>query len=168
MWNHADLVAGNQKELEVIPYIVAFYKSRGKKKVEVKLNDAEDLAGKQVCDLIDNFGIKWEVKYDRRYKDTGNVFIEHAALKHSGADFYIFCLDNHLPIMVSKDLLMATIEDNLASGGLGKYRIVPKGANNDEGTVLPLDDLLKIGKVLDGEKRRTKVKREPAVALSRY
>jgi hypothetical protein len=48
-----------------------------------------DLKGSQAYDLVDSSGSTWEVKYDRLWHVTGNVYIEMQALSVSQADRYI-------------------------------------------------------------------------------
>ncbi len=58
-------------------------------KVRVRYNEENGLEGKRQFDLIDSYGKRWEVKCDRLAGTTGNVFLEHQALRHSEADFFL-------------------------------------------------------------------------------
>lgn len=160
MWNPQDLEVGKKKELEAVSLIEEHYKAHGKRKVKVWLNPATDLEGMRECDLFDNFGIKWEIKYDRRHKETGNVYLEHAGIRRSGADYVLFMLDTHDPVMVAKDLLLVLIEDNLyLKPEYRKYPVVKEGESN-EGIPVPLDDILKLGKILHRQKAKIVAKKK--------
>lgn len=69
-------------------YIREYYRRQGKKVLNVRKNLA-DLAGSRAHDLVDSLGCKWEVKADRIFGTTGNVYIELQALEASQADMYI-------------------------------------------------------------------------------
>lgn len=159
---HKDLEAGKAKELEAIPLIIEHYKAHHQN-VEAWLNPHKDLARMREGDVLDSYGIKWEIKYDRKASETGNVYLEHPALKRSGADYVLFFIDNPeyastQPFMVSKDILMVLVDDNAAlEEGFRKYKIVNVGLNN-EGTLLPLDELVKISRPM--RKRPAKLPRQ--------
>lgn len=66
-----------------------FYAGQGVKMSNIRYNGALDLTGKQKFDLVDGYGKTWEVKCDRLWHFTGNVFLEHEALLHSTADYFL-------------------------------------------------------------------------------
>src|SRR5438132_5951709 len=66
-----------------------FYEAQGIRMNRIHYNSALDLTGKQAFDLIDGYGKTWEVKCDRLWHVTGNVFLEHQALEHSKADYFL-------------------------------------------------------------------------------
>jgi hypothetical protein len=66
-----------------------FYARQGKKVNDIRRNPATELAQLRQFDLMDVFGTKWECKTDKACWNTGNVFIEHQALSHSEADYYL-------------------------------------------------------------------------------
>lgn len=55
----------------------------------IRYNSALDLTNKQKFDLIDGYGKTWEVKNDKLALQTGNVFLEHEAILHSTADYFL-------------------------------------------------------------------------------
>jgi hypothetical protein len=55
--------------------------------LRIDYNGALDLTGKQKFDLVDTFGKTWEIKTDRRWHFTRNVFVEHLA--HSEFDYLV-------------------------------------------------------------------------------
>lgn len=147
---HDDLEVGKAKERQAIPLIIEHYKAHHQH-VEAWLNPAKaenGMTGMRRGDIFDSYGIRWEIKYDRRAAETGNIYLEHAALQRSGADYVLFFVDGMEPIMVPKDALLVLIENNLhLEPGLRKYKVAQTGVAN-EGTLLPLEDMLKVGKHL--------------------
>lgn len=144
-----DLEIGQAKERLAVPLIKNHWLAFGKKRVIVWLNPNNDLAGQRLGDIFDNYGIRWEVKYDRMSKETGNVYLEHAALRRSGADYVIFFFDDSEPMFFPKDALLVLIESD-------KYRIANVGLGN-QGTIVPFEDLAKIGKAfLKNDKKKRK------------
>jgi hypothetical protein len=70
-------------------YIRRYYELQGKRIWKVEKN-LSDLRGSKKYDLIDGFGIKWEVKNDKAAFSTGNVYVEEQAFAASEADYYLF------------------------------------------------------------------------------
>jgi hypothetical protein len=70
-------------------YIRRFHALQGRKIWRVDKN-LSDLKGSKLCDLIDGFGIRWEVKNDKAAFRTGNVYVERQAFQSSEADYYLF------------------------------------------------------------------------------
>lgn len=67
-----------------------WYAAQGFRINRIVKNDAEDNTPEQAAwDLIDTFGKKWEVKRDRLFLKTGNFFLEHQAIGHSQADYFL-------------------------------------------------------------------------------
>jgi hypothetical protein len=71
-----------------IAKIEEWYRDQGQK-IHARYNEENGLEAKRRFDLIDTYGKKWEVKTDRIWSTTGNIFFEHYAIKHSEADFFI-------------------------------------------------------------------------------
>lgn len=111
-------------------YIQAFHALKGRKIWRVEKNLA-DLNGSRAYDLIDGMGIRWEVKYDRLWHVTGNVYIEIQALEASEADNYLIFAGRGY--VTSKSALVEAItpyltadrEGNTRGGDLGKSLGVP-------------------------------------------
>lgn len=143
-----DLKDGKKKERAAIPLIIEHYKAHHQN-AKAWLNPAKidgGLRGMRRGDIFDSFGIRWEVKYDRRAAETGNVYLEHAALERSEADYVIFFLDNQEPFFVPKDVLLVILNDNkILDNGIRQFPIVLVGQGN-EGTLIPLHKLSKLGK----------------------
>ena len=87
-------------------YIREYYRLQGRKVWKVEKNMA-DLQGSRAYDLVDGMGIKWEVKYDRLWHVTGNVYVELQALTASQADKYLIFAG--LAYVVTKSALLEAI-----------------------------------------------------------
>jgi hypothetical protein len=70
------------------PYIREYWARQGRRVSRVEKN-LGDLAQSRKYDLSDTFGTRWEVKYDRLWHVTGNVYVELQALENSEADMYL-------------------------------------------------------------------------------
>lgn len=154
-----DLEAGKVAEEQALEVIKNHYASFNKK-VRVWLNPCEGLEGKRRGDIFDSFGIRWEIKLDRLWTKTGNLFVEHLALERSEADFIIYFADE--PIMIDKHRLVEFIEKNKETQ---TYRIVPKGIRKtggmgQEGTLIPLEVFKQIGKVMNGSEGSEDLKKK--------
>lgn len=66
---------------------------------DTKLNEAADYATKKAYDLI-NWRFKCEVKYDRKYETTGNIFIE---LSCSGIDSGVWATEAEYWVFVTHE-----------------------------------------------------------------
>jgi hypothetical protein len=69
-------------------FIREYHRRRGRKVLKVEKN-LGDLQQSRLYDLVDGYGVKWEVKADRMWHVTGNVYIELQALEASQADKYL-------------------------------------------------------------------------------
>jgi hypothetical protein len=125
------------EELIAPMYIRRFYELEGKRiqKVEKNLGDFRQ---QRLYDLVDTFGVRWEVKTDKIGLTTGNAFIERQALEHSEADMYlIFC---GVAYAVKKSALLEAIQN------------VPVKQGGDEGKatgyLLPLERLEEVAEQL--------------------
>lgn len=77
-------------ELGIAPhYIRRYWADRGSR-VQVRSNPENGLIERRGYDLVDSFGTRWEVKSDRGWHVTGNVYVEKQALEHSKADMYLY------------------------------------------------------------------------------
>jgi hypothetical protein len=104
------------------------------KMLRIDYNGALDLGGKQAFDLVDGNGKTFEVKADHQAVQTGNFFLEHAALEHSKADYWIiFAFFAHV---ISRESLVELKN--------GPYRVVQGGDGlTATGTLVPLSELMK-------------------------
>jgi hypothetical protein len=68
--------------------IEQWYALQGRR-IHARYNEANGLEQKRGYDLIDSYGKRWEVKTDRRFWETDNIFLEHAAVDHSRADYWL-------------------------------------------------------------------------------
>ena len=115
-------------------YIRAYYLAQGKKVWKVEKNMA-DLQGSRAYDLIDGMGVTWEVKADRLWHVTGNVYIEIQALEASQAEKYL--------ILAGKGYVVAklALTEAISQG----YDLTPGGDNlRSLGVKLPLEKLEEI------------------------
>lgn len=125
-------------EAIAIDKIEAWYRLQGKQ-VTARYNERNGLEEKRGFDLIDTFGVKWEVKSDRKWSATGNVFLEHKALDHSQADFWII-LAGFAYILPRQKLI--EVRDQ-------PHRVVPGGDDlRFLGTLLPLEELRNISQIV--------------------
>ena len=141
-WNET-FQAGKEKESEVLDKLRARYKKEEGRDVKVWLREApadgtrvETLAELRKGDIEDELGFIWEVKFDRRWNETGNVFIEHLAINHSAANYYVFVLQGGKTLVTTKEYLLKIVADNSyrkVHGG----NFLPGGKPNI-GTLLPV------------------------------
>lgn len=55
----------------------------------------------------------FEIKFDRRVKETGNIYVEHEALGYSKADSIVYKLDSDGKFyIIPRTVLIAAIKDN--------------------------------------------------------
>lgn len=118
--------------------IVAWYRLQGKL-VEVRSNPENGLTAKRAYDLVDHFGVKFEVKTDRRWHETGNIYLEHQALEHSQADYYVIIagLTYIVPRQALLEVKNATV--NAVPGGDGHRSL---------GTLLKVSELARIADIV--------------------
>jgi hypothetical protein len=110
--------------------------------VWVKLNDASNIEGLREGDIIDELGYLWEVKLDRRWAETHNVFLEHTALYHSKSNFVVYCLLGGKNYVTTRKKLLAIIEsEKFKQLHGGNFQ---KGGKPNIGTLLPVTELVKI------------------------
>lgn len=106
-------------------YIREYYRRKGIKLGWVRKHLA-DYEGSKAYDLKDNFGVRWEVKCDRRaHSDqirdgclvwaTGNVYVELKALLESQADMYLIFQPKGC--CIAKNSLLAAVEGRTALRG---------------------------------------------------
>lgn len=96
----------------------------------IDYNSALDLTGKQKFDLIDGYGKKWEIKADKKWQYTGNVFVEH--LEHSDFD-YLLMFAGFACILSREDYL-----DIIADP---QYPVTSSHEAFNRGSLVPLVDL---------------------------
>lgn len=128
--------------MEVKELLQARYRKQLGREVKVSFNDATDLEGLRESDLVDELGYKWEVKLDRKWAETGNVFLEHTALTHSSSNFIVYCLEGGKNYVTTRKKLLAIIES-------GKFKQLhggnfQKGGKPNTGTLLPVTELERI------------------------
>jgi len=73
----------------IAPLFIERYWAMKGSRARARYNLQNGLEGRREYDLIDTFGTKWEVKCDRKWHVTGNVYLESQALERSGADKYL-------------------------------------------------------------------------------
>jgi hypothetical protein len=98
----------------------------------VQPNRATTLEGKQAYDAIDTYGKTWEFKTDRKSVWTGFNFLEHIAIQHSQADYFIIFACG-LTYILPRETVLELINVH--------YRVVPGGDDGRAGTLVPLSDL---------------------------
>jgi hypothetical protein len=119
--------------------IEQWYALRGFR-VHARYNEANGLEAKRGFDLIDTYGKTWECKCDRLASTTGNVFLEHAAVEHSQADYFLIFACGLTYILPREAVL------ELAGG---PYRSVQGGDDlRAIGTLVPLSDLNNVATIV--------------------
>lgn len=73
----------------IAPHFIKAYWTLLGSRVQVRYNLENGLTGRREYDLIDTFGTKWEIKFDRKWHATGNIYLESQALERSKADKYL-------------------------------------------------------------------------------
>lgn len=99
----------------------------------IDYNSGLDLAQKQKFDLIDAYGLKWEIKSDRIAVTTGRVFIE--ALDHSDFDYLLIFAAGFGHILPRQTYLDIIANPNYLDARGGDNQIA-------EGKFVPLEELL--------------------------
>lgn len=108
-------------------------------RIHARYNEANGLEGKRGYDLIDSYGKKWEVKADRIWGTTGNIFFEHQAIQHSQADYFLI-LAGFAYILPREDVL------ELING---PHRSVQGGDGlRATGTLVPLSELQELATII--------------------
>jgi hypothetical protein len=119
--------------------IEEWYRNQGLK-IHARYNEENGLTAKRRCDIVDSYGKRWEVKCDRLAGTTGNVFLEHQALSHSAADFFL--------IFAAGQTFILSREAALELAG-GSYRVVQGGDDlRATGTLVPLSALEELAQVV--------------------
>jgi hypothetical protein len=95
-------------------YVREHYRRLGKRvwRVDKLMTDAQS---SKAYDLIDGLGVKWEVKADRIWGTTGNVYIELQALESSEADKYLILAGKGY--VIAKSALVEAISGREAKAG---------------------------------------------------
>lgn len=111
-------------------YIIEYYRRKQKRiqRVEKNLGDYQQ---QRLYDLVDTFGVRWEVKYDRLWHVTGNVYVELQALEASQADKYIIFAGH--AYVIGKSALLEAIAGRETKGGGDNLKSI--------GVCLPLEEL---------------------------
>jgi hypothetical protein len=111
-----------------------FYAYQGLKVNRIDYNHGLDLAEKQRFDLTDSYGKRWEVKCDKKWPLTGNVFIEH--LQHSDFDYLL--LFAFFPYVLTRDQYFQTILD-------ARYPVRTGGDNHlAQGSLVTIEQLTEL------------------------
>jgi hypothetical protein len=115
-------------------YIREYWRRRGLKlwRVDKFLGDLQE---SKKCDLIDNFGTRWEIKTDKLAFVTGNVYVEQQAFLALEADKYL--------IFAGKAFVVE--KQALAEEFARTTTLTPGGDNHRSmGLLLPLERLEEI------------------------
>ena len=111
-------------------------------KYDLKLGvNAENKLGR----ILENATI--EVKLDKRYKDTGNVYVEYesrgenSGITTSQADYYAFDLNNDIYIIIKTEKLKEICRHLYKT----RHKLVKKGgdSNTSVGVCVPINDIFK-------------------------
>ena len=129
----ADLAEGQEQEKEFIQFLLTKYGVRARR------NESSNLEGMRKYDVADQLGHTYEIKFDRKWQETGNVYLEHKAIVHSEADYIVYKLDTFYSI--PRLALVQLLKHNHK---LPKWKEVQGGEFGDWGTLLPVSEFLTI------------------------
>lgn len=110
--------------------IELWYRLQGKQ-VTVRYNEENGLEAKRGFDLVDTYGLKWEVKADKIALTTGRAFVSATLRNRSTADFVCFLIPPGAYIL-PRPLLLSLPTAGSDAVGDGKREL---------GTYIPLDVL---------------------------
>jgi hypothetical protein len=101
-------------------------------------NSAVNQREMALYDIWDENYQTYEVKFDRRAKETGNVFLEHRAIQHSNAHYVVYKLDTddnfYILDLPSVKHLLDDEDFQVKDGGYPPY----------PGTLIPVKDFKKL------------------------
>lgn len=128
-----DLKAGQTAEDEFVEFLKSFGLRAGR-------NTATNQREMALYDVWDNNYKTYEIKYDRRVTETGNVYLEHEALSHSNANYIVYKLDiDNKFYILDRDGTLSLLESP-------KFKIVSGGDKWGKGTLIPYEDFIQLFK----------------------
>lgn len=145
-----DLKAGQEAEYEFVELLISLGIKAGR-------NTAQNQREMALYDVWDEFYKTYEVKRDKKAKETGNVFLEHDSLSHSNAHFVVYKLDGDKNFYILDLPSVKNCIDNPA------YVVKKGGTPAYPGTLMPLEDFKKIFHVVD----ETLIPKETPKAVSK-
>ena len=91
--------------------------------------------------------ITWECKRDRLAQKTGNVAVEHKALLHSRADFFVYLIDGDERLFsIERKRLYGLLKENWKGERL--WRVVRGGEYSDYMTLIPVREFIGLCNVI--------------------
>ncbi len=123
---HDDLQDGENAEKSFINYL----KSQGK---HAWGNTTTTLAEKRLYDICDSDSITYEVKYDRKWESTGNVYFEPESLERSTAQNLVYILKNDPNFYIIDRLTLLCYMD------LEPFKEIRGGDYKQRGILVPID-----------------------------
>lgn len=142
-----DLAVGEAVEQE----FVEFLKKQG---LKAGLNSSKTVAEKRFYDIYADNGLTYEVKFDRRVTDTGNIYLEHDGLGHSRADIIVYKLDvDGKFYFMGREQVLEILKDK-------RFKQVSGGDKWGKGTLIPLNEFRKLFIDYHGKAEREEEKKK--------
>ncbi len=101
-------------------------------------NTSTTLQEKRLYDVVDKSGTTYELKTDRMWQRTGNIYVEEKTLKSSRADYIVYILKGDETFYVISRFGLLEILD------YAKFKEVKGGDFKDKGYLIPIDDFKKL------------------------
>lgn len=101
-------------------------------------NTSTTLQEKRLYDVIDKPGITYELKNDRMWERTGNVYIEEKTIKSSRADYIVYSLKNDDNFYVISRFGLLELLD------YAHFKEVKGGDFKDKGYLIPIENFKKL------------------------
>lgn len=125
---HQDLKDGKEIEKQFLVHLINQGERAG-------LNSSKTLVEQRFYDLYTSDGTLYEIKFDKMWGKTGNVYVEHKSLGTSKADLTVYKLDGkegfyQIPTSRLREVLPS-------------YKLVKGGDQKEIGTLVPLESFLK-------------------------
>ena len=131
-----DLKAGVEVEEELVEFLKGFGLKAGR-------NQSSSVIESALYDVYDSDYRTYEVKYDRRAQETGNVFLEHKSLTRSHANYVVYKLDGDKKFYILDLHSVKNIIDD------DQYEVKDGGSPAYPGTLLPLKEFKRLFRVFD-------------------
>lgn len=106
--------------LKIEDEFVAYLETQG---VTAHRNTAKHVVEKRLYDVFTLAGVLYEIKYDKMWKETRNIYIEDKAINRSRADYIVYKLKGDKRWFVSnRELLMELLNSPRAKKTKGGDR----------------------------------------------
>lgn len=118
-----DLHDGKEIEKQFLAHLI-------KQGVKVRLNTATTLTEQRFYDVFTSDGVLYEIKFDKLWSKTGNVYVEKKSLGTSKADFTVYKLEGREGFF--------QIDTNYLRTILPNYSPIKGGDKKEDGVLIPV------------------------------